>query len=95
MQADDGNTVTIPLHAYQSQGEVVVHKVASMYGRNKISKYIENMVNYVEVRYVDKQKARRVQRRLQLLEANTVDKLLDKAIVLKDDDNINVLNTKK
>lgn len=72
-----------------------MHKVASMYGRDKSAKYIENIVNYAEVRYADEQKARRVQRRLQLLEANTVYELLDKAIVLKDDGNVNVFNTKK
>lgn len=89
MQADNGNIVIIPLHAYQSQGGLVVHKVASMYGRNESAKYIENMVNHAEVRYADEQKARRVQRRLQLLEANTVDELFDKAIVLKSDIDVN------
>lgn len=95
MQADNGNIVIIPLHAYQSQGGLVVHKVASMYGRNESARYIENMVDHAEVRYADEQKARRVQRRLQLLEANTVDELFDKAIVLKSDSDVNEDSTEK
>ncbi len=89
LQATNGDMVIVPLHANKTNGGLVFNKIASIYGRNEGAKYITNMVNYADVKYVDKQKAYNIQRRLQLREAGTLNRLFDKSSVLKDDNSVN------
>ncbi|NBI43228.1 hypothetical protein GVX76_06960 [[Haemophilus] felis] len=81
--------VIAALHAEQEVDGLVFHKLASAYGKDGTRAYLENMIEKSEVRFVDKQKASRINSKLQLLAEDTIDLLFNKASVVKDDSNVN------
>ena len=80
------------IHANKTERGLEFHRIASVYGRNESSNYLTNMVKYSEVRFVDKQKARRINHTLQLLADDTLNELFNRASVVKSDGSVNTLN---
>ncbi len=72
LQGTNGNPVISAIHANKTERGLEFHRIASVYGRNESSNYLTNMVKYSEVRFVDKQKARRINHTLQLLADDTL-----------------------
>ena len=81
--------VIAALHADQEMNGLVFHKLASAYGKDGTRAYLENMIEKSDVRFVDKQKAGRINSKLQLLADDTLDLLFNKAIVVKDESSVN------
>ena len=71
LQGTNGNPVISAIHANKTERGLEFHRIASVYGRNESSNYLTNMVKHSEVRFVDKQKARRINHTLQLLADET------------------------
>nr|DAO01511.1 MAG TPA: ParB ddrB-like ParB superfamily domain [Caudoviricetes sp.] len=92
LQGTNGNPVISAIHANKTERGLEFHRIASVYGRNKSSNYLTNMVKHSEVRFVDKQKARRINHTLQLLADDTLNELFDRASVVKSDGSVNTLN---
>lgn len=92
LQGTNGNPVISAIHANKTERGLEFHRIASVYGRNESSNYLTNMVKYSEVRFVDKQKARRINHTLQLLADDTLNELFDRASVVKSDGSVNTLN---
>ena len=92
LQGTNGNPVISAIHANKTERGLEFHRIASVYGRNESSNYITNMVKHSEVRFVDKQKARRINHTLQLLADDTLNELFDRASVVKSDGSVNTLN---
>lgn len=92
LQGANGNPVISAIHANKTERGLEFHRVASVYGRNESSNYLTNMVKHSEVRFVDKQKARRINHTLQLLADDTLNELFDRASVVKTDGSVNTLN---
>ena len=92
LQGTNGNPVISAIHANKTERGLEFHRIASVYGRNESSNYLTNMVKYSEVRFVDKQKARRINHTLQLLADDTLNELFNKASVVKSDGSVNTLN---
>lgn len=85
--------VIAALHADEEQNGLVFHKLASAYGKDGTRAYLENMIEKSDVRFVDKQKAGRINSKLQLLAEDTLNLLFDKASVVKDDNVVNDENS--
>ena len=81
--------VIAALHADQEMNGLVFHKLASAYGKDGTRAYLENMIEKSDVRFVDKQKAGRINSRLQLLADDTLDLLFNKASIVKDESSVN------
>ena len=81
--------VIAALHADQEMNGLVFHKLASAYGKDGTRAYLENMIEKSDVRFVDKQKAGRINSKLQLLADDTLDLLFNKASVVKDESSVN------
>ena len=92
LQGTNGNPVISAIHANKTERGLEFHRIASVYGRNESSNYLTNMVKHSEVRFVDKQKARRINHTLQLLADDTLNELFDRASVVKSDGSVNTLN---
>lgn len=92
LQGANGNPVISAIHANKTERGLEFHRIASVYGRNESSNYLTNMVKHSEVRFVDKQKARRINHTLQLLADDTLNELFDRASVVKSDGSVNTLN---
>jgi len=92
LQGTNGNPVISAIHANKTERGLEFHRIASVYGRNESSNYLTNMVKHSEVRFVDKQKARRINHTLQLLADDTLNELFDRASVVKTDGSVNTLN---
>lgn len=92
LQGTNGNPVISAIHANKTERGLEFHRIASVYGRNESSNYLTNMVKYSEVRFVDKQKARRINHTLQLLADDTLNELFNRASVVKSDGSVNTLN---
>lgn len=92
LQGTNGNPVISAIHANKTERGLEFHRIASVYGRNESSNYLTNMVKYSEVRFVDKQKARRINHTLQLLADDTLNELFDRASVVKRDGSVNTPN---
>lgn len=92
LQGTNGNPVISAIHANKTERGLEFHRIASVYGRNESSNYLTNMVKYSEVRFVDKQKARRINHTLQLLADDTLNELFNRASVVKTDGSVNTLN---
>ena len=92
LQGTNGKPVISAIHANKTERGLEFHRIASVYGRNESSNYLTNMVKYSEVRFVDKQKARRINHTLQLLADDTLNELFNKASVVKSDGSVNTLN---
>lgn len=92
LQGTNGNPVISAIHANKTERGLEFHRIASVYGRNESSNYLTNMVKHSEVRFVDKQKARRINHTLQLLADDTLNELFDRASVVKSDSSVNTLN---
>lgn len=92
LQGTNGNPVISAIHANKTERGLEFHRIASVYGRNESSNYLTNMVKHSEVRFVDKQKARRINHTLQLLADDTLNELFNKASVVKSDGSVNTLN---
>ena len=92
LQGTNGNPVISAIHANKTERGLEFHRIASVYGRNEPSNYLTNMVKHSEVRFVDKQKARRINHTLQLLADDTLNELFDRASVVKSDGSVNTLN---
>lgn len=92
LQGTNGNPVISAIHANKTERGIEFHRIASVYGRNESSNYLTNMVKHSEVRFVDKQKARRINHTLQLLADDTLNELFDRASVVKTDGSVNTLN---
>lgn len=92
LQGTNGNPVISAIHANKTERGLEFHRIASVYGRNESSNYLTNMVKHSEVRFVDKQKARRINHTLQLLADDTLNELFDRANVVKSDGSVNTLN---
>lgn len=81
--------VIAALHADQEMNGLVFHKLASAYGKDGTRAYLENMIEKSDVRFVDKQKAGRINSKLQLLADDTLDLLFNKASVVKNESRVN------
>lgn len=81
--------VIAALHADQEMNGLVFHKLASAYGKDGTRAYLENMIEKSDVRFVDKQKAGRINSKLQLLADDTLDLLFNKASIVKDESSVN------
>lgn len=92
LQGTNGNPVISAIHANKTERGLEFHRIASVYGRNESSNYLTNMVKHSEVRFVDKQKARRINHTLQLLADDTLNELFNRASVVKSDGSVNTLN---
>lgn len=92
LQGTNGNPVISAIHANKTERGLEFHRISSVYGRNESSNYLTNMVKYSEVRFVDKQKARRINHTLQLLADDTLNELFNRASVVKSDGSVNTLN---
>lgn len=92
LQGTNGNPVISAIHANKTERGLEFHRIASVYGRNESSNYLTNMVKHSEVRFVDKQKARRINHTLQLLADDALNELFDRASVVKSDGSVNTLN---
>ena len=92
LQGTNGNPVISAIHANKTERGLEFHRIASVYGRNESSNYLTNMVKYSEVRFVDKQKARRINHTLQLLADDTLNELFNRASVVKIDGSVNTPN---
>lgn len=92
LQGTNGNPVISAIHANKTERGLEFHRIASVYGRNESSNYLTNMVKHSEVRFVNKQKARRINHTLQLLADDTLNELFDRASVVKSDGSVNTLN---
>ena len=92
LQGTNGNPVISAIHANKTERGLEFHRIASVYGRNESSNYLTNMVKHSEVRFVDKQKARRINHTLQLLTDDTLNELFNRASVVKSDGSVNTLN---
>lgn len=92
LQGANGNPVISAVHANKTERGLEFHRIASVYGRNESSNYLTNMVKHSEVRFVDKQKARRINHTLQLLADDTLNELFNRASVVKSDGSVNTLN---
>lgn len=92
LQGANGNPVISAIHANKTERGLEFHRIASVYGRNESSNYLTNMVKHSEVRFVDKQKARRINHTLQLLADDTLNELFNRASVVKSDGSVNTLN---
>lgn len=92
LQGTNGNPVISAIHANKTERGLEFHRIASVYGRNESSNYLTNMVKYSEVRFVDKQKARRINHTLQLLADDTLNELFNRASVVKSDGSVNTPN---
>ena len=92
LQGTNGNPVISAIHANKTERGLEFHRIASVYGRNESSNYLANMVKHSEVRFVDKQKARRINHTLQLLADDTLNELFNRASVVKSDGSVNTLN---
>lgn len=92
LQGTNGKPVISAIHANKTERGLEFHRIASVYGRNESSNYLTNMVKYSEVRFVDKQKARRINHTLQLLADDTLNELFNRASVVKSDGSVNTLN---
>lgn len=92
LQGTNGNPVISAIHANKTERGLEFHRIASVYGRNESSNYLTNMVKHSEVRFVDKQKARRINHTLQLLADDTLNELFDRVSVVKSDGSVNTLN---
>lgn len=88
LQADNGESVIVALHADKTNRGLEFNKLASIYGRNESKAYIKNMVEKSDVRFVDTQKAGRISRELQLLSGDTLNLLLDRASVVKTEESV-------
>lgn len=92
LQGTNGNPAISAIHANKTERGLEFHRIASVYGRNESSNYLTNMVKHSEVRFVDKQKARRINHTLQLLADDTLNELFNRASVVKSDGSVNTLN---
>ena len=92
LQGTNGNPVISAIHANKTERGLEFHRIASVYGRNESSNYLTNMVKNSEVRFVDKQKARRINHTLQLLADDTLNELFNRASVVKSDGSVNTPN---
>lgn len=84
--------VIAALHADQEINGLVFHKLASAYGKDSTRAYLENMIEKSDVRFVDKQKAGRINSKLQLLADDTLNLLFNKASVVKEESRVNSEN---
>jgi len=84
--------VIAALHADQEMNGLVFHKLASAYGKDGTRAYLENMIEKSDVRFVDKQKAGRINSKLQLLADDTLNLLFNKASVVKEESSVNSEN---
>lgn len=84
--------VIAALHADQEMNGLVFHKLASAYGKDGTRAYLENMIEKSDVRFVDKQKAGRINSKLQLLADDTLNLLFNKASVVKEESRVNSEN---
>lgn len=88
LQAENGESVIVALHADKTDRGLEFNKLASIYGRNESRTYIKNMVEKSDVRFVDTQKAGRISRELQLLSGDTLNLLFDGASVVKTEEGV-------
>lgn len=84
--------VIAALHADQEINGLVFHKLASAYGKDSTRAYLENMIEKSDVRFVDKQKAGRINSKLQLLADDTLNLLFNKASLVKEESRVNSEN---